>query len=113
ALPICPRRPAPRPPTQPGGVLDATAAAHAADDFLFTATGLTVDHAPREYLRVRPRERSILLEGTRADDDCPECGGNSASCRASDLGRRAPTRGNPACGKNDRLACQPVIEIVR
>src|SRR5439155_17835291 len=33
-----PRRPAPRPPTLPGGVLDATAAAHAADDFLFTAT---------------------------------------------------------------------------
>ena len=46
--------------------LNATAAAHAANDFLFTATGLTLDHAPRDYLRVRPRERSIVLEEPRA-----------------------------------------------
>jgi hypothetical protein len=53
--------------------LNATAAAHAANDFLFTATGLTLDRAPRDYLLVRPRERSNLL---------------------GDLGRRLPMRAN-------------------
>ena len=74
--------------------LNATAAAHAANDFLFTATGLTLDHAPRDYLRFRSRERSILLEEPRADADCPECGRSSAGRRArGDLGRRLPARG--------------------
>ncbi len=74
--------------------MNATAAAHAANDFLFTATGLTFDHAPRDYLRVCPRERSIVFDEPRADPDCSECGRISASRRArGDFGRRLPTRG--------------------
>jgi molybdopterin/thiamine biosynthesis adenylyltransferase len=53
--------------------LNATASAIAANDFLFTVTGLTSDDAPVDYLRIQPMERDVAFDQPRRNADCPEC----------------------------------------
>jgi len=68
--------------------LNATAAALAANDFMFTVTGLTRADAPRDWVRVHPQARDVQFDRPRRDLDCPECAGRFA--RGS-LGPRLPT----------------------
>lgn len=69
--------------------LNATAAALAANDFLFTVTGLTLDTAAMDYVRFRPRERDITFDVPRSDPNCLECGARRAR---GDLGPRLPMK---------------------
>ncbi len=52
--------------------LNASAAAIAANDFLFTVTGLTRENAPLDYLRVQPLDRDVVFDQPRRDENCPE-----------------------------------------
>jgi molybdopterin/thiamine biosynthesis adenylyltransferase len=54
--------------------LNAQAAAHAVNDFLFAVTGLRHDRASVGYLRSDARRRRIVVEEPRRDLDCPQCG---------------------------------------
>jgi len=69
--------------------LNATAAAIAANDFLFTVTGLTLDSATMDYTRFRPRERQVTFDVPRSSGGCLECG--ARRCRG-DLGPRLPMK---------------------
>lgn len=69
--------------------LNALGASVAANDFLFTTTGLTLPSAPMDYVRFRPRERNITFEQPRSDEWCGECAGRRAR---GDLGPRLPTK---------------------
>ena len=71
--------------------LNATAAAMAANDFLFAVTGLTSPDAEASYARMHPIERSVVLEEPRRDEDCPECSISGRRFAMGDLGRRLPT----------------------
>ncbi|MBF6605372.1 MAG: ThiF family adenylyltransferase [Chloroflexi bacterium] len=71
--------------------LNATAAAIAANDFLFTVTGMTLPDAAPDYARVRPMERTVVFEEPRSDSDCPECSASHGRYALGDLGRRLPT----------------------
>jgi tRNA A37 threonylcarbamoyladenosine dehydratase len=71
--------------------LNATAAAQAANDFLFAITGLTLPDASSAYLRFSPRRRDVRLEIPRRDADCPECGVGQRSRRGHGDGVRLPT----------------------
>jgi hypothetical protein len=73
--------------------LNATAAALAANDFMFSVTGLTSSGAPVDWVRVHPLARDVQFDRTRRDLDCPECVGRFA--RGS-LGPRLPTYFTPA-----------------
>jgi len=68
--------------------LNATAAAMAANDFLFTVTGLTSADAPLDWVRFHPLDRDVQFDRTRRDEECPECVRRLA--RGS-LGPRLPT----------------------
>jgi molybdopterin/thiamine biosynthesis adenylyltransferase len=72
--------------------LNAVAAAHAANDFLFWATGLmnVPDHLT--HLLFRARERQFTATSSRRDAFCLECGLDSKSRLARGDGRRLPTR---------------------
>jgi len=72
--------------------LNATAAAQAANDFLFAVTGLTLPEASNDYIRFAPRRRRFVLEEPRRDSECPECGGAAASRRGRGDGRTLPTK---------------------
>lgn len=61
--------------------LNAVAAAHGADDFLFWATGLARPDAESAYIRYRPRERDTRIHDVTAHQTCPECGTNSRRAR--------------------------------
>jgi hypothetical protein len=69
--------------------IEAPGAAVAANDFLFTTTGLTLPGAPMDYLRYRPRERNIAFEEPRSDPRCGECAGRRAR---GDYGPRLPAK---------------------
>lgn len=75
--------------------LNAIAAAHAANDFLFAVTGLMEAAASLDYLRIRPRIRSIRWDEPRRDPGCPESGLHSGSRFARGDGIRLPTRAKP------------------
>jgi hypothetical protein len=70
--------------------LNATAAAIAANDFLFSMTGLTELDAPTDWARVRPTERGIDFHGPSLDATCPECSLGGRLGRG-DGGSRLPT----------------------
>jgi molybdopterin/thiamine biosynthesis adenylyltransferase len=72
--------------------LNAVAAAHGVDDFLFWATGLSSDDAEAAYLRYRPRERDSKIHDTIADPSCPECGGTRVSRLARGASVRLPVQ---------------------
>ncbi|MBI3745443.1 MAG: ThiF family adenylyltransferase [Chloroflexi bacterium] len=68
--------------------LNATAASLAANDFMFSVTGLTPRDAPLDWVRVHPLARDVQFDRPRRDPDCLECAGRFA--RGS-LGPRLPT----------------------
>jgi hypothetical protein len=70
--------------------LNASAAAIAANDFLFTVTGLTAPEANLDYCRIQPIERDVVFDEPRIDKDCPECAVAGRVGRG-DLGPRLPT----------------------
>lgn len=70
--------------------LNATAAAIAANDFLFTVTGLTREDASIDYLRIQPLDRDVVFDQPRRDDDCPESSLRGRLGRG-DSGPRLPT----------------------
>lgn len=72
--------------------LNAVAAAHGVDDFLFWATGLTHEDAEGAYIRYRPRKRDTRIHDTIADDKCPECGTTQSSRRARGDAVRLPVQ---------------------
>lgn len=72
--------------------LNAVAAAHAANDFLFAILGLAQPDAFPGYLRVLPRARDVCFEETRADASCMECGIAPGSRRARGDSVRLPVR---------------------
>jgi hypothetical protein len=53
--------------------LNATAAATAANDFLFSMTGLTSSDADLDWVRFHPVSRDVAFDRTRRDPDCREC----------------------------------------
>jgi hypothetical protein len=73
--------------------LNAIAASHAANDFMFAMTGLTQGDATLEYMRFVPRERDVRFDLPRADPTCPECGLDPSSRRGRGDGVELPTRG--------------------
>jgi molybdopterin/thiamine biosynthesis adenylyltransferase len=70
--------------------LNATAAALAANDFLFTMTGLTASAASADYVRVQPIDRDVVFDRPRKDNDCTECSLGGRLARG-DGGPRLPT----------------------
>jgi len=76
--------------------LNAVAAAHAANDFLFAVTGLAESGPLRDYLYMHPRERSVRFDRPRVDPACPECGTGLASRRARGDSRPLPVRATSA-----------------
>jgi molybdopterin/thiamine biosynthesis adenylyltransferase len=72
--------------------LNATAASMAANDFLFTVTGLTSADAEAGYTRMHPIERTVVVEEPRRDEGCPECSLSRGRFAMGNKGRRLPTR---------------------
>lgn len=72
--------------------LNAVAAAHAVDAYLFQLTGLSdcVDQAP--HRRFLPRNQDLVFEAPRADSGCLECGPSQRSRLGRGDARRLPTR---------------------
>ena len=54
--------------------LNATAASHAVNDFLFSVTTMTREDARTGFLKMVPRRRRIVFEAPRRDVECPQCG---------------------------------------
>jgi ThiF family len=72
--------------------LNAVAAAHATDDYLFSVMGLMNRQHECSWLRFLPRECDVDFHEPRADPECRECGGGTASRFARGQSRRMPTR---------------------
>ncbi|WP_194915329.1 ThiF family adenylyltransferase [Catenulispora rubra] len=72
--------------------LNSVAAAHAANDFLFSVTGLHTDELGHDYLRWLPRSADVRFDAPRRDGACPECGADAHSRLARGDARRLPTR---------------------
>jgi molybdopterin/thiamine biosynthesis adenylyltransferase len=70
--------------------MNATGAAQAANDFLFSAVGLMDLPLPLDYVSVRPLRRDVRYEAPRKDDDCPECSLHGRFGRGDTV--RLPTR---------------------
>lgn len=78
--------------------LNATAASQAANDFLFSMTGLVSRATPFDYVRLHPRTREIKFDTPRRDRDCPECGLTPRSRFARGDTARLPSRLPPPSG---------------
>jgi hypothetical protein len=72
--------------------LNALAAALAADDFLFTITGLHHPTVTNDYLRFLPRRAQLSYDMPRADPTCLDCGQGPRSRRAKGDTKSLPTR---------------------
>lgn len=72
--------------------LNATAAAHAVNDFLFAMTGLAHLDVTRDYVYFQPREREIRFVTPTSDTRCLECSTSPKSRRARGDGQALPTR---------------------
>jgi tRNA A37 threonylcarbamoyladenosine dehydratase len=72
--------------------LNAVAAAHAADDFLFSVTELLDPKVGSDYRYFRPVAGSILYDEPAKDPQCPECGAGRKSRLALGDAKRLPTR---------------------
>jgi hypothetical protein len=70
--------------------LNALATAHAANDYLFTMTGILRPDAVADYLRLLPRTADLSFDAPRKDLICPECGTDGRLGRGPQ--RRLPTR---------------------
>ncbi len=74
--------------------LNAVAAAHAVDDYLFSVTGLLDETALPHWLRFSPRESDVKLETPRKDAGCRECGAGPHGRLGRGDAQRLPTRGS-------------------
>lgn len=54
--------------------LNAVAAAHGVNDFLFSITGLGHPNVPADYIRFDPRRSDVAFDSPRRDSACTECG---------------------------------------
>jgi molybdopterin/thiamine biosynthesis adenylyltransferase len=72
--------------------LNALAAAMAADDFLFTVTGLHHSSVTSEYLRFLPRHAQLAYDMPRAGPTCLDCGRGPRSRRSRGDTKGLPTR---------------------
>jgi len=72
--------------------LNAVAAAHAADDYLFSVTELLDKDAPHRWFRFTPREAGVELGRPRRDKGCTECGTQGKGRLAQGPARSLPTR---------------------
>lgn len=70
--------------------LNATAAAQAANDFLFYITGLQDPQATKAYQRFQPQGRRVWLDEARKLPGCLECGRDARSRLARGDDRRLP-----------------------
>jgi len=75
--------------------LNAVAAAHATDDFLFSVTGLMERQKECTWLRFLPRKGDVEFHEPRSDSECRECGSTTESRFARGPSRRMPTRIRP------------------
>ncbi len=75
--------------------LNAIAAVHATNDFLFAMTDLFKPDVAREFLRWFPRTNEFVHIVPRKDQDCLDCGLNSQSRFARGDSRRLPTKIRP------------------
>lgn len=87
--------------------LNATAASQAANDFLFSITGLVSPGTPSDYMRLHPRTREIKFDSPRHDRDCPECGPTPRSRFARGDTVRLPTRLPTSGGGSTDKLTQP------
>jgi hypothetical protein len=72
--------------------LNAIAAAHAVDDFLFTTTGLLDEGSDHQFVRFLSRFAEVRFDAPRRDGSCRECGRNGTGRLARGDNRRLPTR---------------------
>ena len=72
--------------------LNAVAASHAANDFLFNITGLRDPSAPTAYQRFQPLQRIACFDATRKSSHCLECGTGDKSRFARGDNQRLPTK---------------------
>lgn len=72
--------------------LNAIAAAHASNAFMFALTGLVKVEAESGYLFFHPRRRSFRLDQPRRDENCTECGQGGTSRLARGDAYELPTR---------------------
>lgn len=72
--------------------LNAVAAAHAVDAYLFEVMGLGDAVLPTPYIRFLPRERDVVFEVPRRGVQCRECGAAENGRLGDGDGRRLPTR---------------------
>jgi molybdopterin/thiamine biosynthesis adenylyltransferase len=71
--------------------LNAVAASHAVNEFLFHITGLPREHPADRYTRFLPLTGEVERTVPRRDPDCPECGAAPTSRRGRADSRRLPT----------------------
>ena len=71
--------------------LNALAAAHGVNDYLFRMTGLRKQGQFDDYLYIEPRTRSMRLDESRLDKDCLECSSSSLGRYARGDSLRLPT----------------------
>jgi tRNA A37 threonylcarbamoyladenosine dehydratase len=72
--------------------LNAVAAAHAVNDYLFDVTGLRYPDSPPHYTRYLARAGATLSELPRRDNDCIECGDGKSGRLSAGPSRSLPTR---------------------
>jgi len=72
--------------------LNAIAAAHAANDFLFYATGLTQGDAMTNYRRFLARTRDVRFDEPQALPSCLDCGSSDRSRFARGENAELPTK---------------------
>ncbi len=73
--------------------LHGTAAAYAANEFLFSVVGLKREATEYPYTRFVPQTGEISRAFPRRDVDCPECGETPESRFGRGDSRSLPTRG--------------------
>ena len=72
--------------------LNSIGAGHAANEFLFSWTGLRIPESEEPYLLYRPRERKTTMLRPLRRENCTECGSSTMSRRARGDGVDLPTR---------------------
>lgn len=70
--------------------LNAVAVSHAANDYLFSTTGLLDADATRDYVRFLPTKADVMFDRPRKDPACPECGADGRYARGRQ--KRLPTK---------------------
>ena len=72
--------------------LNGIGASHAANEFLFSWTGLRLSTSEEQHLLYRPRERKTIMINSSLREDCSECGTETQSRRARGDSIELPTR---------------------